>query len=201
MNTKIFGIGFHKTGTSTLAVALTKMGYSVCNHRLDLLPSIRQENWSDVWSVVDQYDAFEDNPWPLLYEILDHQYPGSKFILTFRDEKKWIKSIVNYFGKESTPMREWIYGVGSPQNQEKVYLDRYRQHNQEVIEYFKDRPQDLLVISWEKGHGWKQLCEFLEQPLITQPFPHVNKSPQKTLLQRIKNSVKQKIKAILDVSH
>jgi hypothetical protein len=182
MNTKIFGIGFHKTGTSTLAVALTKMGYSVCNHRLDLLP-------------------FEDNPWPLLYEILDHQYPGSKFILTFRDEKKWIKSIVNYFGKESTPMREWIYSVGSPQNQEKVYLDRYRQHNQEVIEYFKDRPQDLLVISWEKGHGWKELCEFLEQPLITQPFPHVNKSPQKTLLQRIKNSVKQKIKAILDVSH
>ena len=39
-----------------------------------------------------------------------------------------------------------------------LFLARYRRHNAEVMEYFEDRPQDLLV--FPQGR-WDSLCAFL----------------------------------------
>ncbi len=37
------------------------------------------------YELVAQYDAFQDNPWPIIYKGLDVKYPDSKFILMLRD--------------------------------------------------------------------------------------------------------------------
>ena len=63
---------------------------------------------------LDRYDAFQDNPWPLLYRELDERCPGSRFVLTLRPTQDWLDSVVHHFGAKDTPMREWIYGVGHP---------------------------------------------------------------------------------------
>ena len=97
---KIFGIGFHKTGTSSLARALDMVGYNVTasygltdkNIATTVLPKARE--------IVPQFDAFQDNPWPLIYKELDAEYPGSKFILTVRPTEEWLNSIVNHFGDQ-----------------------------------------------------------------------------------------------------
>jgi hypothetical protein len=193
---KVFGIGFHKTGTSTLGVALRKLGYKVCGDRLELVDTLIQDDLSSALKLVEEYDAFQDNPWPLLYKELDFRYPNSKFILTLRDERKWIKSVVNHFGKKHTMMREWLYGIGFPEGNEHIYLDRYRKHNQEVLEYFQDRSDNLLVVSWEQGDGWKELCSFLGKPLPDMPFPHVNKGKYTTKFERMVNSIRQNLKTI-----
>lgn len=175
MTQKVFGIGFQKTGTSTLGEALSILGYNVCGVRGELAHALENGNLKPVWELTEHYDAFEDNPWPLLYKTLDEAYPGSKFILTVRDPDKWIGSVVNHFGQRYTTMRKWIYGIGHPKGNEELYLRTYMKHNDEVREYFKDRPNDLLEISWEEGDRWKALCNFLECPLPKKKFPHNNK--------------------------
>jgi 3'(2'), 5'-bisphosphate nucleotidase len=42
------------------------------------------------------------------------------------------------------------------------------------MDYFKDRPQDLLVIDVTAGEGWEKLCPFLGKPTPDIPFPKAN---------------------------
>jgi hypothetical protein len=174
---KIFCIGFQKTGTSSLHLALERLGYKVCGTRSDLIKGLIEGNdWVSIWKTVNEYDAFEDHPWPNLFKELDEKCPHSKFILTIREENNWIKSCVKFFGDKYHFASEWIYGVGSPIGNEEIYLNIYRKHNKDVIEYFKDRPSDLLIMDLEKGHGWKELCTFLNVPIIEGDFVHINKT-------------------------
>ena len=172
---KVFGIGFHKTGTTSLADALTLLGYEVTGpngvrHRgMD-----RETAWRSASRLLSQFDAFQDNPWPLLYREIDLELPGSKFVLTVRPEAEWLRSVVHHFGRESTPMREWIYGVGTPLAHEDLFLERYRRHNQAVADYFDGRHEDLLIMEITRGHGWNMLCPFLGHPIPEVQFPHSN---------------------------
>ncbi|RLD45736.1 MAG: hypothetical protein DRJ05_00225 [Bacteroidetes bacterium] len=172
---KIFGIGFHKTGTKTLKSSFEMLGYKVTGYRKDLLEPIKRKKYKAISRVVKEHDAFQDNPWPLLYKTLDKKFPGSKFILTIRDDEKWIKSVVNFFGNESTDMRKWIYGIGYPSGNEELYLRVYKKHNADVKEYFKNRPNDLLLIDLTTGEGWEKICPFLGKQIPKKNFPHINK--------------------------
>jgi signal recognition particle subunit SEC65 len=171
---KVFGIGFHKNATSSLSAALRQLGYRVTGPNEVRNPNIAQEVYEMAYTLVEQYDAFQDNPWAIIYKELDKKYPESKFILTLRSTDEWIQSLVRHFGNEHTSMREWIYGVGNPKGHEEIYISRYEQHNQEVLEYFKDRPDDLLVLRITEGEGWEKLCPFLDKDIPNIKFPHVN---------------------------
>jgi hypothetical protein len=184
MKSKVFCIGFHKTGTTSLAVALRLLGYRVTGPNGTKDPDIAEKVYDMAYSLVEQYDAFQDNPWPVLYKELDKKYPGSKFILTRRSAESWIRSQVKDFGLSETPMRHWIYGVGCPEGNEDIFVARYERHNREVLEYFRDRPEDLLVFDLPTGAGWENLCPFLGEEVPATPFPHANKA---SLSRKVKN--------------
>lgn len=171
---KIFGIGFHKTGTKSLAQALMHLGYSVTGPNGVHDPDIGARVFDYVDDLTPRFDAFQDNPWPVVFRELDERFPGSKFILTIRDPVAWIQSVVDHFGQHDTPMRSWIYGVGHPQGHEETYLRRYQQHNQDVQAHFRDRPADLLVMNITAGDGWEKLCPYLGRPVPAGVFPHAN---------------------------
>ena len=178
---KVFGIGFHKTGTTSLAFALRDLGYRVTGPNGVRRPGIADEVHELAASLVPKFDAFQDNPWPILFRQLDRDYPGSKFILTLRPEEKWIASILRHFAEEDTPMREWIYGAGHghPAGHEEVYLARYRKHNADVLAHFAERPGDLLVLRLTEGDGWEKLCPFLGEDVPDKLFPHANTAAQR----------------------
>ncbi len=173
---KVFCIGFHKTGTTSLAVALKKLNYKVTGPNGVEDRQISKNALPMAFGLVEQYDAFQDNPWPVIYRELDKKYPESKFVLMLRDPDSWIKSQVNHFGRSKTPMRQWIYGKGCPEGNEQIYLDRFNRHNEEVVEHFQARPKDLLIMNLEKGGGWEDLCRFLGEEVPSVPFPHANKA-------------------------
>ena len=178
MKAKVFCIGAHKTGTTSLEVALKKLGYRVCGSFGTKDPDIANKVHEMAWALVEDYDAFEDNPWPILFRELDERYPASKFILTRRPSAAWIRSMVRDFARTETPMRRWIYGdeAGCPEGNEDVYVERYERHNREVLEHFASRPDDLLVFDLPSGDGWEKLCSFLGHPVPNEPFPHANKA-------------------------
>lgn len=176
---KVFGIGFHKTGTKSLAGALRALGYSVHGpdwvHDIDACANLRAL-YSKALAVVPDYDAFQDNPWPLLWRPLAERFPNARFILTVRDEAQWLESALRYFGAQSTPMRRLIYGneAGSPVNNETIYIARYRQHNAEVRKAFVGS-QRLLELNIAGGESWEPLCDFLGHAVPALPFPHANR--------------------------
>jgi len=68
---------------------------------------------------------------------------------------------------------------GAPEGNEAVYLERYERHNREVLEYFRDRPDDFLMMDFAAGDGWDKLCPFLGEKKPRQPFPHANKATRR----------------------
>jgi len=196
MGPKVFGIGFHKTGTTSLGEALRILGYRVTGpngiHRTGMDHAMAMATALDL---LPRYDAFQDNPWAELFREMDREVPGSRFVLTVRPEEAWLQSVVGHFGPRSTPMREWIYGTGhgSPLGNEDLYLDRYRQHNRDVREHFADRPHDLLEIDITRGDGWELLCPFLGLDVPDRDFPHSNSASTRSdagLLRRAKWQVR-----------
>ena len=171
---KIFCIGFHKTGTKSLGAALENLDYRVCGPVRVKDPDIAKNASSLIHSLVPSYDAFQDDPWPLFYEDLDRRYPGSRFILTVRSPDAWIDSAVAYFGDHDTPMRYYIYGVGRPKGNERIFLERYHRHNDEVRRYFRNRPEDILTMDITRGDSYDPLCTFLGRDRPDVEFPRLN---------------------------
>jgi hypothetical protein len=173
---KVFGIGFHKTGTTSLGQALSLLGYRVCGDVATADPLIGARAVEFARELTERFDAFQDNPWPMLYRELAAWYPDGKFVLTVRETESWLASMVTFFGDRDSPMRAWIYGVGMPRGNEAVYRERYERHNREVRAFFADRPDQLLVLDFAAGDGWEQLCGFLGEPIPDRPFPRVKPS-------------------------
>ena len=178
---KVFCVGFHKTGTKSLGQALRVLGYRVTGPNGAREPDIDAHALSMALALATEFDAFNDNPWSVLYKELDATFPGSRFILTVRPTNRWIASVVGYFGDKETPMRKWIYGHGSPRGNEAEYISRYNQHNHDVITYFSGRDKDLLLMNLEDGDGWEKLCGFLGSPIPDAPFPQVNRTIDRVL--------------------
>lgn len=175
---RVFCIGWHKTGTSTLGHALIELGYSVVGCRLDMVHPLRRGDLNTVVTTAGEYDAVQDVPWAALFKELDERYPGSRFILTEREESSWLKSARRHFADVYVPMHEWLYSEGVLEGHEDLYLERYRRHYREVRDYFSEREDDLLIMNLQNGDGWQQLCRFLDHEPPKRPFPHANKGPQ-----------------------
>jgi hypothetical protein len=179
--TKVFGIGWAKTGTTTLGQCFRLLGFDHQGQRLDLVKHLGEKNPAPIMDIVRHKESFEDWPWLLLYRELDEHFPASKFVLTVRDEEKWLLSYRNMLDrqKEATPemnsIRRILYGLPFPDITSEQLIDRYRQHNRDVRDYFSQRPNDLLVVNWEEGDGWKELCGFLKQNIPHTLLPHANR--------------------------
>jgi hypothetical protein len=194
---KVFCIGFHKTGTTSMGRALTELGYRVCGGFGYQDPAIAENMLHLAKARVKEYVAFQDQPWPILYKEMDTLYPNSKFILVVRNTESWIRSVVRDFGPYDTATRKLIYGVGHPKGNERLYIERYERHNKEVQEYFNSRPQDFVALHLNKGEvNWNNVCKFLGQPIPDRPWPHVNKARSKQT-RKLLTKAKRKIRHIL----
>ena len=185
--TRIFGIGMHKTATTSLAKAFGVLGYDAGHWK--------SAHWAKaIWEEMKQFGSSKtlersyalcDLPIPMLFRELDKGYPGSKFILTLREEDEWLESVRSHWGDKNPWRAQWdtdpfthrchreLYGC--VKFNEPVMRARYRKHNAEVLEYFKDRPGDLLVMNMSEGAGWYELCGFLRKPIPAKPYPRANK--------------------------
>lgn len=181
MRPKILGIGFHKTGTTTLEVVLKKLGFSVLGPQQQF---VAKKNLHNLFSLIEDHDAVQDNPWPIFFRELDESFPKAKFILTIRSNESWLRSIKNHCGHRHSEMREFIYGYGNPIGNERIYLERYKKHNSDVLKYFQDRPEDILIIDWSKEKDWTRICSFLNCKPPNDRLPHANKFKKEGRLNR-----------------
>lgn len=177
---KVFVIGAHKTGTTSMCAALEVLGFKTSHwiHHEELTACIKQGRFD--FPMLQEYDAVGDLPIPVVFRELDEHYPESKFILTVRDTDRWIHSLENrrWWKDREHPIEmgeaeQLFYGFTHFDRERCV--DVYEAHNAAVREYFADRPDDLLEFSMGRGTRWDELCQFLGRPVPAVPFPHANK--------------------------
>jgi uncharacterized membrane protein YkvA (DUF1232 family) len=192
---KVFGIGFQKTGTSSLDAAFRILGYDTDRGVFINVADKTQSLWIEpplttanvlaaVLPIAERRDAFSDNPWPLLFRELDARFPGSKFVLTVREPQAWTGSMVRHFDDRSSDVLQWIYGVPCVAGNEACCVKVYEAHNAEVRAHFASRPDDLLEIDVLSSPDWAPLCAFLGKPIPDAPFPHENAAERREQMRR-----------------
>lgn len=159
--TKIFVLGFQKTGTTSLEHALTHLGYNVYGGDKNLLKIEDKEELKQyIRHIASKYDAFQDMPWPLFYKELYELFPEAKYILTYRDPDTWIDSVVRYFAKIRIPMHQQIYGVPCAEGYEEVYMEVYKKYNDDIQNFFKGKT-NFLKMEIGKNFDYNTLGQFL----------------------------------------
>lgn len=204
---KIFCIGLNKTGTTTIETVLKDYGYKLGNQpKAELLAKDWfNRDFNEIIKFCKTADAFQDIPFslPYTYMVLDQYFKESKFILTVRDTpEQWYKSITKFHSKlwangKETPtiqdlknanyrykgyafdINQYMFNTPNkePYNKE-VLLDYYSNHIYSVIEYFRSRPDKLLVINVSNDDDYIRLANFLNKEPIHKRFPWENKTTE-----------------------
>jgi hypothetical protein len=175
MRPKIFGIGYNKTGTSTLGSCLRALGYRHVTFDYDLMDHFFNGSHEEIYRAIDAHESFEDWPFPLMYRELAARYPDAKFILTFRrSTQAWFESLRRHARRSNIIKHERnrIYGIRYPENGKERYIEKYEAHNQAVLGHLGER---VRTICWENGDGWAELCGFIGVDQPGGPIPHENK--------------------------
>jgi hypothetical protein len=172
---KVFEVGVAKTGTTSLAMAFEILGLRLASWVPNLYDEVKAGKFDNTLAWAEKFDAFKDGPWHEddLYKILDRRFPESKFILLEREDESWLKSIENFFSADINWNNiDEKYLIQNFSDRKQEMLDFKHKRFTDVKDYFKDRPDDLLVMNICAGEGWEKLCPFLEMPVPKVRFPH-----------------------------
>ena len=201
---KIFCIGRNKTGTTSLAKALKDLGVIVAEQRPAelLIHDWSKRDFRRIFRFCHTAQAFQDIPFslPYTFQALDLRFPGSKFILSMRKSpEQWYNSLINFhakkFGCGRVPSydnlknanyiyRSWMLEVNRAVYQtpdddlynREILINHYNFHNQSVMEYFRHRSDDLLVINMAENSDYAKFCEFIGKPFTRGEFPWENRT-------------------------
>lgn len=175
-----------RTGTTSLNHVLENLGYK-CIHFVGDLIADNDSN------VLDNFDVAMDSPIPLIYNKLDKKYPGSKFILTVRKKDKWLASM-NWMFTHGKVIWNWPKSTqayhrkfyGTIKYDQRILSNHYDLFHKQVLEYFKDRANDLLILNIDEKIDVNRICDFLNKPQIDIQFPKTNERRYASLISRIK---------------
>lgn len=196
---KIFCIGFPKTGTTSLEVALVKLGYKVCRgngqntHSNYLMALCVHGDYPELERVIRHFDAFADLPWggSDMYLWLSRRYPEARFIQTERDPDDWYESVLGSALKYSNDLEATldtfhslgrygavlflnrVWGIDSMSNAREKLLDYYVRNNQAIKDHFAGTDR-LLSVHLVADPRWDEICAYLDKPVPDIPFPEEN---------------------------
>jgi hypothetical protein len=171
---KIFCIGLNKTGTISLHQALTELGFTSLHwggpaSRRAVERAIAEGK--PLLEYLEDRDAYSDiQRLSTNFDVLDEQYPGSKFILTTRDIDEWIDSRERHVERNRERRTRGEYDGNFLELEPDRWRAQFIEHHERVERYFRGR-DDLLVMRITQGDGYEQLCPYLDRPIPDAPFP------------------------------
>jgi len=188
-NKKIFIIGFNKTGTKTLDTYFKKNKIpSIHWAKGQLAQQIKHNHEKGIELLINykRFIVFSDmedfsnlNYAHVTYfKELDKTYPDSKFILNIRDVDNWIESRNNHSrGRYLKILCQKLNLTKQELNQK--WKDDFYNHKKNVITYFSDKPNKLLIYDIEKDSPQKINDFFPEHQLNTKHYTHEHKTAER----------------------
>jgi hypothetical protein len=215
---KVFCLGLSRTGTTALSHALENVGIQTLHYSLEtyvqldkwnkqlafepllnlstykrwrLSKEIKAKKVKSIGAILNNFQAFSDLPFPLLYKELHEKNPDAKFIYTYRDEQKWLKSmhwlyndaaVIWQHGWLDNEIMQWAYGTHV--YDEVKLLKAYRDHHEKVFKYFEGN-SNFLCLNLDKGElHYKNITTFLGLPVVDKPVERINAPQIPTDLER-----------------
>jgi len=178
---KIFCIGHFKTGTTSYSMAMRMLGFRDIHFPLKYAERLQETGdvyWDDrEWDSMSNINEVE-------YDRCDRVYPDSKFVLTTRVVDSWLVSIQKHMATKWPPrlkkLLDWrsevVFGVPCELEafDEEHFRKRYIEHYEGVLDYFRGREEQLLVLFLESNMKMESLATFLGKGI---PYPRMNVSP------------------------
>jgi hypothetical protein len=162
---KIFIIGLPRTATTSVCLATLELGFKTAHNAYTRDAFIEAE-------------VIADTPIFCDYQLLDKQYPNSRFIYLTRELEKWVPSVKQLLQRMMVNLQRTDGGfnphlkrcyneVFSPLTSENIELDDflitcYQRHQKGINDYFSQREQDLLTIDVSHEDSYLSLLSFLE---------------------------------------
>ena len=159
---RIFQIGFNKCGTRTLFNLFKENGIPSVHYDRGLLATSIYKNYLNNNPLIDykyrkkvlfldMENILSRNPIyisEMLFKELDTQYPNSKFILNTRLKDTWLKSRIKH---ENGAYLNTLCIKYNKSTQELIdkWSDDWDNHHLNIINYFYNRPHDLLIYNIE----------------------------------------------------
>ena len=198
---KVFCIGLHKTGTTTLEAFFRQYGFK-CTH---------STAWATNDSTLDSFDFFSDggshfdglNEFD--FEKLYYQFKDAKFILQTRDTNKWLESKMIHAGwRHDTRLEkddltkithdEWRY-------KSRLTVQKFIEHKfnyeEKVLSFFnKNNPDRLLCLDITDRKTQAAEVEKLKRfcglrSVTTVRLPHSNKRAKSAVISKeMKESIR-----------
>lgn len=180
----IFGIGVAKTGSHSLAAALTDLGFSAYHTGRE-----KYHNNEAIWQrLIDNdkkkqnpiqgisgVDAIVDYPVWALFKQLDQHVENARFVMTYRPPSdcalSWCRMILHHHETAEKMIKSsW------KENPYARFLEQTIKHIDSVFTHFHARPDDLLVLDMRDDDKtkWRLLANFLNvNPPENKDFPNV----------------------------
>lgn len=185
-------LGFEKTYHYKDLIADSK--------RLTYWKELERTGSTDFNALFKGFEATVDFPGYPYYKILLEKYPEAKVILTKRDFDKWYESTHKTIWKSANKsfierinlFRRKLFNKNLRQIfkciyfMRRVYLNNQFENNfnskdhakkvffKHIEDVINHVPEEQLLV-YDVSQGWDPLCAFLNLPVPTQPFPHLNK--------------------------
>lgn len=187
----VIGAGLGRTGTTSLKLALERLGFARCHHMIEVFAHFETAPlWEaaaegkpvDWEALLAGYRAAVDWPACHFYREFARLYPNAKVILSTRDPESWFRStqatifnVEHLVNIEQRPLAGILKKIilptfGGRPNDRAHAIAAYERHNAEVRRTIE--PERLLT--YDVAQGWEPLCRFLGAPIPTEPFPHAN---------------------------
>jgi hypothetical protein len=195
----IINIGFNHAATTSLKNALNILGFSAIHdgfqenmeysehQTLEEQTELFYENFDNNKNIFDgfipKYNAFIAEPSinPHFLRRLVIQYPEAYYIYTKRNHKDRYKSQLFStltFQAAGSPINNWDEAWSNHKKYIYKHIERGKK-NELYIESVLKENINLKVLEFnvcDKGHGWKELCGFLNKEIPKVNFPHLNKN-------------------------
>lgn len=161
----VFAFGEYGTGLTSLAMALSMLGYSCCSD-VNKLPKIEHENlfYKKRKQVFDAYvnvGSLDEH-----YVEFAKMYPNSMFIVTVKKEEDLAKLNQKIVNEREVPDKE--VGLGAIHRQ----ISRIRQLS-----------DNLLILPAQASDKWMSICKFLDCVPPTSKYPVFGDQIQRKLSQ------------------
>jgi len=182
----VFVISLHKTGTRSVDQLLKLLGYktihwphTIDNINLEKIISGKEDNIEFVWDVLkqhtNQYNAFSDVPYSVLFKEAYRDYPKARFIYIYRDYSKWISSVRQHFGnKQFKGFNKVQYASYIPLDKLNTFTDLsdwdlisiFANHFRDVVTFFEDKQDQLGIFNLNNPNLGYDICQFLGFPPV-----------------------------------
>ena len=159
----VFAFGKHSTGLTSLAMALSMLGYRCCSDANEL-PTTERENLFcnkrgrvfDAYVNIGSLDEY--------YVELAKVYPNARFIVTINTEE------------DVAELKQEIVNEHKSLDDEGSLRDIHR-----LVRHIRKSSDNLLILPTQASDKWKSICEFLECVSPTCQYPQFSDQVQRRL--------------------